>query len=169
MKKLVKPIAIALIALFSTQLLTSCFGKFSLVRKLYDFNDKLMGNDLVGKLIKSAIFWAMMIVPIYELAGFVDFIILNLIEFWTGKNPIAMLPGETETQLVAYNGKVYKMTAECNKMTITDLELNKTTVLNFDNTTSSIKVNINGELKKIATYQPSASANAEGGFSIANN
>ena len=38
-------------------------------------------------------FWGLLIIPVYELAGLGDFVIFNLIEFWTGKNPIAQSGG----------------------------------------------------------------------------
>ena len=63
---------------------TGCFGKFALTRKLYSWND-----DLGNKFVKTIVLWAFMIVPVYEIFGFADFIILNTVEFWTGSNPVA--------------------------------------------------------------------------------
>lgn len=63
---------------------TGCFGKFALTRKVYGWNDSL-GN----KFVKTLVFWGLIIVPVYEIAGAADYFILNLIEFWTGSNPVA--------------------------------------------------------------------------------
>jgi hypothetical protein len=61
-----------------------CYGSFSLVKKVYKFNGT-WGNKFVNELG----FLVMNIVPVYGVAAFVDAIVLNSIEFWTGKNPSA--------------------------------------------------------------------------------
>lgn len=63
---------------------TGCFGKFALTRKVYGWNDSL-GN----KFVKSIVFWGLQIIPVYGIAGFADMFILNVLEFWTGSNPVA--------------------------------------------------------------------------------
>lgn len=69
----------------------NCFGKFSLTRKIYTFNDSInAGGGLVGKLVKTLVMYAMFIIPVYGIGGAVDLIILNLIEFWTDSNPLGL-------------------------------------------------------------------------------
>lgn len=172
MKKFTRPVALALLTLFSAQLLTSCFGKFALVRMLYQFNDGLGGKDLGGRFIKSIVMWVMLILPIYSIASFIDIIILNLIEFWTGSNPIAMKEGESETQMITYAGREFQLTATKGQMEIVELSgknKGKTTVLHFSN--NAISVVNNGQMVKIADYQaaPATFATAETGFVLANN
>ncbi len=65
---------------------TGCFGKFALTRKIYTINEG-MGS----KFVQTIIFWVFIIIPVYEVASFLDFFILNLIEFWTGSNPMAVV------------------------------------------------------------------------------
>lgn len=72
---------------FTSVATTGCFGKFAAVRKLYGWNDSL-GN----KFVKTFVYYALIIVPVYELCGAGDFLIFNLLEFWTGNNPIAQGP-----------------------------------------------------------------------------
>lgn len=69
--------------------LSGCYGKFSLVRKLYEWNGSFDNKYLV-----SILMWAMMIIPVYGIASFADFVVLNLIEFWTGTNPVASIEHE---------------------------------------------------------------------------
>ena len=152
MKK-TKSIAFALLAVVSLQFLTSCFGKFALVGKIYKFNDGIMGNDLLGRFVKSLVMWAMYIIPVYEIGALIDLIILNLIEFWTGSNPLAMAPGQIETQFVTLKGKSYKMTAEQGKMTILDLTTSKTTTLFFDKNSTAVSILKDGEMVKVADYK----------------
>ncbi|MDX2191301.1 MAG: DUF3332 family protein [Bacteroidota bacterium] len=143
MKKSAKPIAIALLTLFSLQLLTSCFGKFPLTRKVYEFNAGLMGNDLTGRLVRTLIFWVLNIIPVYSIASLIDLIILNLIEFWTGTNPLSMAPGQTETQKITMNGIDYSLTASKNQFTME--------VLNgkLANTKHTVNINSNGTITAV--------------------
>lgn len=60
-----------------------CYGSFSLVTKVYKWNGTL-GN----KWVNEVAFIALNIVPVYSVASFIDAVILNSIEFWTGKNPM---------------------------------------------------------------------------------
>ncbi len=59
-----------------------CYGSFELVKKVHKFNGTL-GNKFVNELG----FLVMNIVPVYSVAAFVDAVVLNTIEFWSGKNP----------------------------------------------------------------------------------
>lgn len=69
----------------------NCFGKFALVRKVYQFNDSInAGGGLINRFVKTLVFYVLNFIPVYGIAGFVDFVILNLIEFWTGSNPLAL-------------------------------------------------------------------------------
>ena len=114
---------------------TGCFGEFALTRKVYSFNDNIAGNDMGGKVVKNIVYYAMNIIPVYGVAGFVDFFLLNTIEFWTGSNPVAMKEGEVEYRVVNYSGSKYQITATKNQFEITPLEgvnKGKETVLNYD-------------------------------------
>ena len=59
-----------------------CYGSFELVKKVHKFNGTL-GNKFVNELG----FLVMNIIPVYGVAAFIDAVVLNSIEFWTGKNP----------------------------------------------------------------------------------
>ncbi len=72
------------VLLLAVSTLGGCYGSFTLTRSLYDWNGEI-GDDVV----KNLVFWVMLIIPVYELAGAVDFLALNVIEFWTGENPAA--------------------------------------------------------------------------------
>lgn len=78
--------------LLSIILSGNCFGKFALVRKIYDINDGLTFGETgkLGGVIKTVIMIAFIFVPVYGIAGFLDVILFNLLEFWTDKNPMAI-------------------------------------------------------------------------------
>jgi len=63
---------------------TGCFGSFKLTKAAYDFN-KGLGNKWLS--------WLVFLIVGHITIGItlmVDSLILNSLEFWTGKNPMAM-------------------------------------------------------------------------------
>jgi hypothetical protein len=69
-----------LAAVVAVAMSSGCMGSFALTKGLYHFNDTVTGN----KVVNNVIFWALAILPVYELALLGDVVILNTIEFWTG-------------------------------------------------------------------------------------
>jgi hypothetical protein len=108
-------IALALVTILFVQ--SGCFGSFALVHKLYDWNDNMSDS----KFVKSLVFWVLLIIPVYGIASFIDVVILNLIEFWSGSNPISMNPGDHEEQIITKGGITYKMEATQNQLMTTTL------------------------------------------------
>lgn len=76
-------LALTAVALLGT---SGCFGSFNLTRKLWSWN-KGVSSD---KFVRELVFLGLNIVPIYQVAGFIDVVIINSIEFWSGKNPVNM-------------------------------------------------------------------------------
>ena len=110
MKK--KYLSVALvIALAGSILTTSCIGSFSLTNKLYSWN-KSIGN----KFVNEVVFFAFLVVPVYEVAALVDSLVLNSIEFWTGNNVLAkgtkVIEGQDGRYLVECDGKGYTIKSE---------------------------------------------------------
>ncbi len=87
MKKLISLVLV--ICLFSF-VLSGCYGSFQLTRKLWKWN-----GTVGDKWINEVVFLVMNIVPVYGVAAFVDAIVVNSIEFWTGKNPVTAANGKT--------------------------------------------------------------------------
>ncbi len=116
MKRMTRGITIVAGAAMLLQM-EGCYGKFALTRKLYNW------NATVGdKWINSLAMFAMVVVPVYEVAGFVDYVLLNTIEFWTGKNPVTMGPGEKDVKVVEYQGRKFQITATRNRLDVVPLE-----------------------------------------------
>jgi len=112
---------------------TGCFGEFALVRKVYSWNE-----GLDSKFVRTLVFYALNIIPVYGIAGFIDFAILNLIEFWSGSNPVSMNEGDYEMQLVTVKGVKYRIEATKDTFTTTQLTGDKAgevRVLKFDRAT----------------------------------
>jgi len=104
------------ISLVGMLLQSGCYGSFKLIGKVYEWN-----GSIEDKFVRSIVFWALCIIPVYAIAGFVDAVILNVIEFWSGSNPVSMKEGDYEQQVVQYRGKTYRMEATKNRFTVTEL------------------------------------------------
>ena len=85
-----KHFKISALLLAATIVLSSCIGSFRLTNNIKDWNEGL-GDKFVNELV----FVALHIVPVYPIAMFVDGVVLNSVEFWTGDNPVAEV-GETK-------------------------------------------------------------------------
>lgn len=65
-------------------LFCSCLGPNKLFNKLHDWNLEATEN----KWANEGIFVVLNIIPVYGVAYCVDIIVLNSIEWWSGKNPM---------------------------------------------------------------------------------
>lgn len=63
---------------------TACFGSFHVTRNVWSFNKKVSPNKWVQELV----FLGLTILPVYSIAGLVDAVVVNSVEFWTGENPV---------------------------------------------------------------------------------
>lgn len=118
---------------------SGCFGEFALVRKVYNWNQDLSSS----KFVRTLVFYVLNIVPVYGIASFIDFVILNLIEFWSGSNPVAMNEGDYEMQLVTVKGVEYKLEATKDTFTSTQLsgkQAGAVQVLKYDRCDNTWKV-----------------------------
>ncbi|SHJ10992.1 DUF3332 domain-containing protein [Aquimarina spongiae] len=141
------------IALSTSILFSSCLGSFSAFNGLKDWNQDLTDSRFVNNLV----FWGLNIIPVYGLFFLGDTLIFNVIEFWSGSNPLAMNEGESETQIVERDGNTYKMTASKNRLQIHIVEgIRKGEKLDLvyspsHKTWSAIKAN--GELIKLSSFK----------------
>lgn len=97
-----------------------CFGKFQLTRKLHEIN-----QSVDDKYVRSAVTW-LFVIP-YGITAFLDFTIFNLIEFWSGENPIAAGPA---TRVYASGDEKLSMTlARRGDATVATIERHRAGVL----------------------------------------
>ena len=89
---------------------TSCYGPFKLTKKVYEWN-----GTVGSKFVNNLVFWGCVIIPVYDVAMFIDAVVFNTIEFWGGKNPISMNENEKEIKTVQANGKEYMIIGSKNK------------------------------------------------------
>ncbi|MDO5395382.1 MAG: DUF3332 domain-containing protein [Bacteroidales bacterium] len=97
------------LALVAGSTLTSCIGSFKLTNKLLTWN-----RNIDNKFVNELVFVAFWILPVYEVSGLADLLVINSIEFWSGSNPIAkgkrVIEGENGRYLVECDGKGYTIT-----------------------------------------------------------
>jgi hypothetical protein len=146
MKKLVGLISIVLVM----SLLAGCFGNFALTRKVYTWNDTISDNQFV----KTIVFYALNFIPVYSVAGMVDVCILNLVEFWTGSNPMAC--NGLEQQIIYVDGNQYRMEATETSVKMEQLTGEKTgqlLELKYNDTDSTLEMITLEGSKIIGTYE----------------
>lgn len=110
-----KKVKVLVMVVAASFMLNSCLGSFSAFNNLRSWNESVTNE----KFLNNLIFWGLNIIPVYPLFMLGDVIIFNVIEFWSGSNPIAMKEGEVESQILVKDGKTYQMIATKNKMEIT--------------------------------------------------
>lgn len=81
MKKKFLPLAAVVLA--GSLVLPSCIGSFALSNKVLAWN-----QTIDNKFVNELVFIALNIVPVYPISMFIDGVVLNSIEFWTGDNPV---------------------------------------------------------------------------------
>ena len=144
-----KMILMVVLVSLLTLTMSGCFGQFVLTRKVYEFN-----QTIDNPFVRSILFWVMNFVPVYGVAVWVDVVILNLLEFWTGANPLAMNEGEFESQIYVYDGVDYEVIASKNRFDITEVgNPENTFALVFDAYENSWNLHKNGQEVKITQQE----------------
>ena len=111
--KRVKVLALAALMVPFSFMNTSCIGSFAAFNAYVDWCNDL-GNKWINWIVYLLTGW--LAVPI---TLFVDGLVLNSIEFWTGSNPLAMAPGDKETELVkGEDGNTYEIAATQNRFDV---------------------------------------------------
>ena len=102
MKKInVKVLAVAMAG---TLVMNSCIGSFSLFNKYAEWQRTMSDSKFLNAIVG---FFLMPIVGSVTL--FIDSLVLNTIEFWTGDNPVAHKVGETQ-KILGGDGRYYAVT-----------------------------------------------------------
>lgn len=94
----------AALFLSASILFTSCLGSFNLTRKLYSWNNSVDQDKWINELI----FVALGVFQVYSIAVFIDVVVLNSIEFWSGENPVTA----AKTQQIKTENGVFNVTTD---------------------------------------------------------
>lgn len=94
-RSLIKPIALAVLVAI-TPTMSGCFGSFGATRFVWELNKDLFSN----KFIQWIVFIVFTSLQVYSIAATIDVFVLNLIEFWTGSNPLVERGEEVPERVV---------------------------------------------------------------------
>lgn len=122
--------------------LSSCIGSFQLTNKVLDWN-----KQVGGKFVNELVFFAFWILPVYEITGVVDLIVLNSIEFWSGNKAIA-----DGTQFIDGKDARYEVTRDMAGYTITNLSTKEVVRFDFDEADKSWSVSADGKSVKFMEF-----------------
>jgi hypothetical protein len=84
-KRIRDALVLALAVSFATTA-AGCFGRFRAVNAVYDFNKSASPSPVV----RSLLLFALVFIPVYELAFLADWIVLNVVDFLNGSNTVAV-------------------------------------------------------------------------------
>ncbi|MCM1028781.1 MAG: DUF3332 domain-containing protein [Pseudoflavonifractor sp.] len=112
MRKIYRPVAIIMAALMLGGSLSSCIGSFALTNKLLTWN-----RHIDSKFVNELVFVAFWILPVYEVSGLADLLVINSIEFWSGNNPVT---ASTRT-VTGTDGERYLVETDATGYSITTL------------------------------------------------
>lgn len=136
-------LTVALICSLAASLsLSSCIGSFALTKKVLAWN-KTVSNKFVNELV----FVALWIVPVYELTGLADLLVMNSVEFWSGDNPIS-----AEAKVIDGKDAKYLVARDATGYTITNMSDNSVVKFNFDAATNGWSIEAGGEEHLLFTY-----------------
>lgn len=123
--------------------LPSCIGSFTLTNKLLSWN-----RHISNKFVNELVFLAFWILPVYEVSGLADIIVLNSIEFWSGANPIA-----SGKKIIEGNDGKYLVTTDKKGYTIKSLNDGSSLRLDFNVADNSWQYTLpTGETHKLFTF-----------------
>ncbi|MDE5653553.1 MAG: DUF3332 domain-containing protein [Muribaculaceae bacterium] len=95
----------------SSMTLSSCIGSFRLTNSVLKWN-----NQVGSKFLNELVFFAFWVLPVYEVTALADVLVLNSIEFWSGRNPLTasvkVIDTDNGRYLVKCDGKGYTITNE---------------------------------------------------------
>ncbi len=128
-------------------LTTSCIGSFSLFNKYAAWQREMTSNKYINGIVG---FFLMPIVGSITL--FIDSVILNTIEFWSGDNPVASNIGKTQ-QVLGGDGVLYAVKTLRNGYEITSPSGEKTNLI-YDKSSDSWSVSQNGVTKELFRFNP---------------
>lgn len=152
MKNMFKQLVVVLLIASMALMTVGCYGSFSLTKKVYNWNGSL-GNKWVVELV----FLAMYVVPVYGIAGFIDVVVLNSLEFWTGSNPmnaniksddgVSVAFNQEKKQVeVSYAGKVFILAHENGQSVVKDADGNILAIAQKGEDGSMTMVDTNGKV-----------------------
>ena len=143
MKKVSLKVIVCLLA--GSVMFSSCIGSFSLFNKYAAWQKDMTDNKFINAIVG---FFLMPIVGGITL--FVDAVILNTVEFWSGENPVAENVGKTQ-HILGSDGLLYAVKTLKNGYRITSPN-GQVVLLTYDKSNDSWSVSQNGETVELFRF-----------------
>ena len=122
--------------------LSSCIGSFGLTSSVMKWN-----NQIGSKFLNELVFFAFWVLPVYEVTALADVLVINSIEFWSGRNPLTASEKVVDTDhgryLIACDGK---------GNTVTHQPTGQSFRLDFIEQTQTWALNHDGQMLPIMTF-----------------
>ena len=125
---------LAMMVAFSI-VLSGCYGSFALTQRMYHWN-----GNVDGKYVNSLLLWVLGIAQVYTVTLVLDAAILNVIEFWSGKNPVPFRSVRRSEKIVVSGDKIYRVTLGGDEIAVDRLsgpDVGRGVTIRFDDATSS--------------------------------
>ena len=143
MKKLNLKVAVILLA--GSCLFSSCIGSFSLFNKYAKWQRTMTNNKFVNAIV--GFFLGSVCYPV---TLFIDSLVLNTIEFWSGDNPMASNVGKTQ-KVTGQDGRIYAVKTLKNGYEVTAPDGN-VTLFTYNKAENSWSMSQNGQTREIFRF-----------------
>lgn len=141
MKKTYLSVAVVACVLASMTL-SSCIGSFRLTQSVMKWN-----NQVGSKFVNELVFFAFWVLPVYEVTSLADLLVINSIEFWSGRNPLTASVKAIDTD----NGR-YLVKCDGRGYTITNQTTERSYRLDFVEEDQTWSATIDGETYPLMTF-----------------
>lgn len=149
MKKNILYVGTLLVA--GSLLCSSCIGSFNLFNKYEKWQCNMTGNKFVNGIV------GLILQPIVApVCLFVDAIVLNTIEFWSGDNPMT---ASTTQKVLGSDGRYYVITTQKDGYQVESPD-GKLTLFTHDKRTDSWSVTADGQTRQLVKYNKDGSIQA---------
>lgn len=128
----------------------SCIGSYGLFNGLLKWN-KNLSNKFVNELV------FLVLTPVYGICSVADAIVLNTVEFWTGKNPISKVG--TTKNVWGKDGRQYAVKTLKNGYEITAPTGEKTLFV-YDKKDNSWSMEANGQVRELFRFNEDGTVRA---------
>lgn len=135
----------AAMSLAATMILSSCIGSFQVSNNVLDWNRSVSNSKFVNELL----FLGMNIIPVYPITLIADALVINSIEFWSGRNPVA---SNKIQEVKGENGDTYLVKRTRNGYKLYSSDKKENVKLNFDEQTQTWSIASNGKENKLFSF-----------------
>lgn len=136
-----KSLLCACLGLAACMLNSSCTGSWGLLNKFSKWNMSITGNKYVNGIL------GIILSPVYGIVIGVDWIILNTIEFWTGRPLVAQVG--TTRHMVGQDGNEYVIVTEKEGYRIENKTQGEEISMTFNEDTREWSLEQNGETRRL--------------------